>query len=356
MKSFDSRTYSIADFLEWSNNRLLELNPAFQRRLVWTETARSYLMDTIIRGKPIPKFFIRQRTDPSTRSTMREVVDGQQRLHTILAYVKDGFQISPKHNSKFGGRYFSQLDEVEAGTQETLLDYGLSVDLLTGTSDDEVLDIFSRLNSYAVTLNTQERINANHFGPFKLLADQLAHKYYDYWLNNGILTTVQVFRMGDVALVAELLIGMIEGIKSSKQLKYYYDHYEKEFNQSTKELESRFDRVITDIQTIFHDDMRMSEFRRVSLFYSLFLAIYHIDFGLPSVTLRVDAEVLAVPARARNSLEQLENVFASEDKSELTPAERQFVEDSRRATTDAATRLRRAMMILERLSAAVQDA
>lgn len=110
MKSFDTRAYSINDFLEWDRNNQLELNPKFQRRQVWTDTARSYLMDSIVRGKPIPKVFIRQKLNPSTKSSIREVVDGQQRLRTILSFVTDGFQINKRHNPKYGGLYFSQLD------------------------------------------------------------------------------------------------------------------------------------------------------------------------------------------------------------------------------------------------------
>ncbi|MBK9722146.1 MAG: DUF262 domain-containing protein [Saprospiraceae bacterium] len=105
MKNFDSRTYSINDFLEWSNSGQLELNPKFQRRSVWTDTARSYLMDTIVRGKPIPKVFIRQKLNVQTRKSIREVVDGQQRLRTILSYLKDGFVISKKHHPTFGGLF-----------------------------------------------------------------------------------------------------------------------------------------------------------------------------------------------------------------------------------------------------------
>jgi len=48
-------------------------------------------MDTIIRGKPIPKVFIRQKLNAITRVSIREVVDGQQRLKTILSYMKDGW-------------------------------------------------------------------------------------------------------------------------------------------------------------------------------------------------------------------------------------------------------------------------
>ena len=170
MKNFDTRTYSINDFLEWSHNGQLELSPKFQRRSVWTDTARSYLMDTIISGKPMPKVFIRQKLNPQTRKSIREVVDGQQRLRTILSFMKDGFVISKRHNKTYGGFFFSQLNEIDDEIQSQILNYEISVDLLVNMSDPDVLDVFSRLNSYSVTLNEQEKINANHFGPFKTLA------------------------------------------------------------------------------------------------------------------------------------------------------------------------------------------
>lgn len=77
MKSYDSRTYSIKDFVEWDAAGQLELNPRFQRRPVWTDKAKSFLIDTILRGKPIPKVFIRQKINVTTKTSTREVVDGQ---------------------------------------------------------------------------------------------------------------------------------------------------------------------------------------------------------------------------------------------------------------------------------------
>src|SRR5262245_39939894 len=113
MKNFDSRTYSINDFLEWDRNKQLLLNPKFQRRNVWTDRAKSFLMDTILRGKPIPKIFIRQSINPTTKASLREVVDGQQRLRTILSYLNDGFTINKRHNGQYGGFFFSQLGDVD---------------------------------------------------------------------------------------------------------------------------------------------------------------------------------------------------------------------------------------------------
>src|ERR1700744_4565967 len=98
MKSFDSRTYSINDFVQWSSQNQLVLNPQFQRRAVWSDKAKSYLIDTIVRGKPIPKIFIRQKLNVTTKTSVREVVDGQQRLRTILSYVKDGFPLARRQH------------------------------------------------------------------------------------------------------------------------------------------------------------------------------------------------------------------------------------------------------------------
>jgi hypothetical protein len=58
------------------------------------ERAKSYLIDTIIRGIPMPDachfFFLRSRTKPDTLEPQREVVDGQERLRTVLAFIEPG--------------------------------------------------------------------------------------------------------------------------------------------------------------------------------------------------------------------------------------------------------------------------
>ncbi|MCO5949920.1 DUF262 domain-containing protein [Mucilaginibacter flavidus] len=339
MKNFDSRTYSVNDFLEWFDNKQLELNPKFQRRSVWTDIARSYLMDTIVRGKPIPKVFIRQKLNIQTRQSVREVVDGQQRLKTILSFLKDGFKINKKHHTVYGGLYFSQLNTVDENIQTNILNYEISTDLLVNMPDSEVLDIFSRLNSYSVTLNEQEKINANHFGPFKTLADRLAHVFNQFWIDNKILKEPEILRMGDVTLVADLLIAMIEGIKSKKQIKNYYDQYEKDFEYDVETLETNFAETLSAISDIFRDELKNSELRRIHLFYSLFTTIYHCKFGLPNFDgPRPDDSITYTKIASR--LDTINSLFEA-DSFIFTPNEARFLEDSRRATTDTNVRLRR---------------
>lgn len=353
MKNFDSRTYSINDFLEWQVNNQLELNPKFQRRSVWSDRARSYLMDTIVRGKPIPKIFIRQKINPTTKASIREVVDGQQRLRTILSYLNDGFMISKRHHPTYGGRYFSQLNEVDDQIQTNVLNYEISVDLLVNMPDAEVLDVFSRLNAYAVILNEQEKINASHFGPFKILADNLGHDYADFLVRSTVVAPQKVLRMDEVNLAADLLIAMIEGIKSKKQIKHFYDAYEERFDADVEELDAAFRATMASINVVLGDSLANSEFRRVHLFYTLFTAFYHGAFGLKNVTAERPSVAAANAERLRHALNRVDELFAvKQGGGRLDDEAERFIEDSRRATTDAPVRLRRTLYVIKLMNAA----
>ena len=105
-------------------------------------------------------------------ATIREVVDGQQRLNAIFDYLRDGFAVQKFHNSTVGGLKFSEFSENE---RERFLNYELSVALLVGATDPDVLDIFARINSFTITLNAQEKRNAKYFGAFKIFVYSLGY-------------------------------------------------------------------------------------------------------------------------------------------------------------------------------------
>src|ERR1700691_3499305 len=107
MKKFDTRVYSISDFLEWRKNSILDISPDFQRRGVWTRTAKSFLIDTVVRGKPIPKLLITQEL--KDQRNIRTVVDGQQRLRTIFEFISNDFTVLKAHNETFAKKLFSEL-------------------------------------------------------------------------------------------------------------------------------------------------------------------------------------------------------------------------------------------------------
>ena len=79
--------YKVSDFLSWQRAGTLELSPNFQRRPVWQPSAKSYFVDTVARGLPVPIIFIREITDINSYEPKREIVDGQQRIRTLLSYI-----------------------------------------------------------------------------------------------------------------------------------------------------------------------------------------------------------------------------------------------------------------------------
>ena len=162
MKIFDNRTYSISDFVEWNDKDQLDLSPEFQRRSVWSEKAKSYLIDTIIRGKPIPKIIITQKL--VGRKNIRIVVDGQQRLNAILNFIDGNFKVSRAHNREYAGYVFDSLPD---DIKNDFYKYEIGVDLLYDVPYQDLLDIFARINTYTVKLNKQEALNAKYLGYFK---------------------------------------------------------------------------------------------------------------------------------------------------------------------------------------------
>ncbi|TAK61878.1 MAG: DUF262 domain-containing protein, partial [Dehalococcoidia bacterium] len=171
---FTTQSFTIADLYNWHNTGELDLSPRFQRRLVWSNAARSYLVDTVARGLPMPKIFYRMQIDPVAIKSVREVVDGQQRLRALFSFIDGEFTVYASHNEDIGGRRFARLPEE---VRDAILRYEITADLLIGATDTAVLQIFARINSYSVTLNDQEKRNAKFAGAFKSLAYDLGTRH-----------------------------------------------------------------------------------------------------------------------------------------------------------------------------------
>lgn len=276
---FNTRNYSIRDFEEWQERGELVLAPKFQRREVWSDKARSYLIDTILRGKPIPKIYMRQDTNPDNRRTTREIVDGQQRLHTVLTFIKDGFKISKAHHEEYGGKYFSGLDR---RTQRDILQYEFVVDLLQDMPDNDIYDVFARINTYAEKLKPQELRNAHWFGDFKSAVYLLAREFVTFLESNSVFTPKQILRMREAEFISELLLAMQEGIREGQKavIDSCYRKYDDAFPHR-KLHEKRFRETMDIIGGIVGADLPQLQFRATRLFYPLFCAVFHMRFGLP---------------------------------------------------------------------------
>ena len=352
MKQFDARSYSIADFAEWHANSLLDLSPKFQRRSVWTRAAKSFLIDTILRGKPMPKVLLTQ--DLINNKNVRTVVDGQQRIRSILEFMDGAFTILKTHNSEHAGKTFSELDE---DAQTAILQYEIGVDLLYNVSLAEMLDIFARINTYSVTLNTQEKLNAKYLGVFKTNAYELGFTYADYLLKGGVLTEKNVSRMSEAQLASDLLVALVDGVQTAKNIEKYYREYEdhETVPQNVAHAINCFHKTMKFIGAIYPaEDLENTNWSRPNWFYTLFTCVAHAQEPLGGL------EQMSRPPLSKDSVKywrsELDELSALYDKyternGEDVPAKfAQFINYAQRHTTDTEARRGRAKFVLEALT------
>ena len=349
MKNFDTRPYSISDFLEWHNNNLLELSPDFQRRSVWSQSAKSYLIDTILMGRPIPKILITQKLIASRQT--RTVVDGQQRLRAILEFINGDFKISRAHNVEYANHTYEMLPEE---IRNDYLKYELGVDLLFDMSYEDILDVFARINTYTVSLNAQEKRNAKYIGYFKQYSYKYGLKYVRYLLDGKVLTKNNVTRMAEAELFAELFVSLIGGVQTNKNTEQYYKKYEVDIGDLEQSAE-KLDKIMSFIGEIYPtDEISKTNWSRIHLFYTLFTTIGHCIYGLeglnPDHRITLNKKVLGRLRILLNEISLKYDEYTDKSFKDEVPKEfNNFIDFSRRRTTDTEARVGRANFVCEKI-------
>ena len=330
--------YSVADFLDWSDSKRLELNPYFQRNSVWSPSAKTYLIDTILNDMPIPKIYLRSKIDLVTKKTIREVVDGQQRVRAILDFCRNKYKLSSR-SKEFKGLGFDDLDEEQ---KTSFLSYSLSVDQLLNADDADILEVFSRLNSYSVRLNPAELRHAEFQGELKWGIVELAKKHTQLWSDYEILSLSRRARMLDYSLVAEMCQILIEGVKDGGQpniTKFYKRHDSDDFKFDP--VAKRFKKVLDFI------DENVAEAVVDSLaspphFLMLFAAAAYLLVGIPVGD--IEKEINAIPDEGFSDSEDiLENlIFLKEiiDAEIDAPKELDSFEEKSASSTQRLSRRR----------------
>jgi hypothetical protein len=258
MKSWNSSPHPISDIRDWKQLERLEIKPDFQRLEVWSDAAKVMLMDTILRGIPMPKIFVSSVI--KNDQVHRTVIDGQQRISAILAFMTDKFPLDKPYAGEFKGLFFSALPEE---VRSAFLQYRI-----------ELRETYSRLNKYSVALTKQELRRADYPGTFLKMAEELAN--HDYLEKARIFTLANRRRLADVEYVSELVAALVAGPQDKRDnLDSFYLQYSTWNEEERKKVEARFLGVIADLSLIFSNDFPIdgTRFRQKADFYSLLLAV-----------------------------------------------------------------------------------
>lgn len=203
--------------------------PDFQRRLVWTNKDKNAFIQTILDGFPFPEIYVcAGEVNPKTAEGTEWLVDGQQRISTIVAY----FGADPTLKLGAGIPPYSKLGE----KQKSFLEYTVVVRDLGSVPIDFVKDVFQRINSTKYGLNAMELANAWYDGAIKKAAEQLAaHSFYS---DHSVFAASDIRRMGDVSFQLTLLITLEQGyFDDTDNHEAFLEKYNDEYPQSGHYIE-----------------------------------------------------------------------------------------------------------------------
>lgn len=248
------------------------LNPDYQREEVWGRPQKQLLVDSLLRDMDLPKFYFREI---NKRGYQYEVVDGQQRLRSIFDFIKNKFQLSEFaaniNKYSIAGQSYKDL---HIDLQQELLGKSIDVVHLVGYSDDDIEEMFLRLQN-GTPLNAPEKRRAVG-GNVRTVVERLSkHKIF-----KQCAFTNRRFAHEDAAakILHLVLSGRITDIKPSSIKKTY------EINKTMTENDTRIKRLIRTfnfIDSAFRKQKRTAGFKKFSLITTTFL-IYELleDYDL----------------------------------------------------------------------------
>ncbi|MBP5286150.1 MAG: DUF262 domain-containing protein [Kiritimatiellae bacterium] len=208
---------SIGNLVSLFKSKRLILGPKFQRGSVWKLSDRTKLIDTIIRGYPIPAIFLFKRKNAKGR-IVYDVIDGKQRLETLLLFMG----LMPRIE---GNRYSVKLTETIDGTdvkksvswqslsqkvQQSILRCEIPVIYVSGTND-VISDIFVRINTRGKRLTRAEIFDTLYANrPFWKSIDKLAVELEPLFLEKRIFNKERTNRKEHVSLLSEIALAVFK--------------------------------------------------------------------------------------------------------------------------------------------------
>lgn len=241
-----SNNVSISNFYEEHSVGKYNMNPPYQRLSVWSPEKKAFFIDSILKNLPIPPVFLRQKIDDNTGKTSYDVIDGKQRLTSIVEFIEDGFATSdeaddPFHDDELAGKLFSELeDDRLANYKKMFWRYQIPVEYID-SDDPVVIDrIFDRLNRNGEPLNGQELRHSNYYDT-ELLQNAYHLSKHSFWSKR--LETTDKARMEDVEFISELIFSLIEKTEltaTDNDLDSYYEKYARNIKISWKDVMREF--------------------------------------------------------------------------------------------------------------------
>jgi len=146
---------TLAGYVEqWDKGQLYI--PPFQRKFVWDQVRASKLIESFLLGLPVPGVFLyKERSSPR-----QQVIDGNQRIHTIVSFRKQLFKEKKFFlkgvRPEWDGKDYDDLNDEDKFKFDTAVLRSTIIQQLNPKDNSSIYHIFERLNTGGMNLNPME--------------------------------------------------------------------------------------------------------------------------------------------------------------------------------------------------------
>lgn len=273
--------YSLDHFALAFRDRQINLEPGFQRKSVWTWNDRRRLIQSIAAGYPVPSIFLYKRHHGGR--LVYDVIDGKQRLETILMFMRigrfkrDWFDVKLDVGDGLEWYSWKEICRHHADTEAAIRSYKIQTVEVTGDLN-QIIDLFVRINSTGKRLTSGEKRHAKFYtSRFLKEAERLVSRFQKYLRQQRILTPAQIDRMKGTELFAELLMSLNHGGPINKKTSLDRAIGNDTVNANTLvRLSREFVQTMRLTRRMF-PELYQTRFRNSAEFYSLFLLLWQMN-------------------------------------------------------------------------------
>lgn len=235
----------------------LKFDNAVQRGFVWDKKRQTMLIDSMLRGYPIPPMYT-IKSDPIVNEKGKEVctydcLDGKQRCTTISLFLNDGFALGDMEpivyengdEADISNLMFSELDEE---LQDRIASYSLTVYYFTEIDEDEINEMMARLNNgKSLTSYELSRVRAKDLDTIKEITN---HQLFDEISNKG-------YACEDIVVKSYAMLNTVEPCLDTKCIRPLIEEMELDDND-IEQLNSCFTLIDDARDVILEDDTDVS--------------------------------------------------------------------------------------------------
>lgn len=285
----DSNYITIATFYQLHMMEKFNYNPPYQRKSVWGEGEKSFLIDSLLKNFPIPPIFLYRKIDSETGREYYDVIDGKQRLMSIIGFINndislpDDFGDGVYGDEELNGKCFDELKE-----HKTIFwKYKLTIEYIESDDVDVINSVFDRLNRNGVKLNPQELRKANYHSSelYSFILQLKTNIFWDSALKEGVNSE----RLEDDEFISDILFYLINkkiNTTNKSNLDRWYDEYQAFEKVDKNKLENDFKFASEKLLEI-GIDINKYKIYGVSHLYTLWnLIIYCIDSNIDIIDLK----------------------------------------------------------------------